>query len=196
MNGAWRFQPTPGAPYNDPDTPPAALTEPRTIAVPGCIQAQFADLRDYADVSVYERTFTVPAAWGGRAVRLHFGAVDYLAEVWIDGRYVGNHEGGFLPFWFDITRYVAFGRDHRLTVRVTDPGGAAWPDREYRPFPDISFQEAPHGKQSWYGSIGGIWQEVWLEAGSPVWLYRVLATPTWQAGRSTSGRSWPGPRGP
>ncbi|WP_374713208.1 sugar-binding domain-containing protein [Symbiobacterium terraclitae] len=196
LNGAWRFQPTPGAPYNDPDTPPAALTEPRTIAVPGCIQAQFADLRDYADVSVYERTFTVPAAWAGRAVRLHFGAVDYLAEVWIDGRYVGDHEGGFLPFWFDITRYVAFGREHRLTVRVTDPGGAAWPEREYRPFPDISFQEAPHGKQSWYGSIGGIWQDVWLEAGSPVWLYRVLATPDVAGGQVHFRAILAGPEGP
>jgi len=196
LNGAWRFQPTPGAPCNDPDTPPPALTEPRTIAVPGCIQAQFADLRDYADVSVYERTFTVPAEWAGRAVRLHFGAVDYLAEVWMDGRYVGNHEGGFLPFWFDITRFVAYGRAHRLTVRVTDPGGAAWPEREYRQFPDVSFQEAPHGKQSWYGSIGGLWQDVWLEAGSPIWLHRVLATPD-VAGEQAHFRAiLAGPEGP
>lgn len=196
LNGAWQFQPTPGAPCNDPDTPPPALTEPRTITVPGCIQAQFDDLRDYADVSVYERSFAVPAGWSGRAVRLHFGAVDYLAEVWIDGRYVGNHEGGFLPFWFDITRYVEPGRAHRLTVRVTDPGGAAWPEREYRQFPDVSFQEAPHGKQSWYGAIGGLWQDVWLEAGSPVWLYRVLATPDVAGGQVRFRAILAGPEGP
>ena len=177
LDGVWQFEPTPGAAYNDAANPPGPLTAPRQIQVPGCLQAQFDDLRDYADVSVYERSFTVPTGWAGKAVRLNFGAVDYLAEVWIDGRYVGKHEGMFLPFTFDITEFVQPGRAQRLTVRVTDPGGAAWPEREYRAFPDIPFQEAPHGKQSWYGSIGGIWQEVWLEAGSAVYLRRVLATP-------------------
>lgn len=178
LNGTWRFLPTPGAPYNDPTLTPAPLTtDAREIQVPGCIQAQFADLRDYADVSLYERSITIPVEWAGRAVRLHFGAVDYLAELWIDGEYLGNHEGGFLPFCFDLTHLAKFGQEQRLMVRVTDPGGAAWPEREYRPFPAISFQEAPHGKQSWYGSIGGIWQEVWLEAGSPLYIYRALASP-------------------
>ncbi len=176
LNGSWWFQPTPGAPYNRPDAP-ARITLPRQIEVPGCIQDQFEDLRDYADVSLYECSLTIPTAWGGKAVRLHFGAVDYLAEVWVDDAYAGKHEGGFLPFALDISHLVSCGYEHRLTVRVTDPGGAAWPEREYRQFPDISFKEAPHGKQSWYGAIGGIWQEVWLEAGDQVQIYRALARP-------------------
>ena len=196
LDGIWQFQPTPGAGYNDPALTPEPLTEPRQIQVPGCIQAQFEELRDYADVSVYERAFTVPAGWAGRAVRLHFGAVDYLTEVWIDGRYVGNHEGGFLPFVFDISEYVAPGQVQRLTVRVTDPGGAAWPDREYRQFGDVSFKEAPHGKQSWYGSIGGLWQEVWLEAGSPTYVYRALATPLPDQERARFRVILGGPQGP
>lgn len=196
LNGTWRFQPTPGAAYNDPALAPQPLTEPRLIAVPGCIQAQFDDLRDYADVSVYERTFAIPTEWGGRAVRLCFGAVDYLAEVWVDGEYVGNHEGMFLPFTLDITHLVKYGHEHKLTIRVTDPGGAAWPEREYRQFPDISFREAPHGKQSWYGSIGGIWQEVWLEAGSPVYIYRALATPLPEQEEARFRVILAGPQGP
>lgn len=196
LDGVWEFQPTPGAVYNDPAVRPEPLTEAREIAVPGCIQAQFEDLRDYADVSVYERSFTVPAHWGHRAVRLHFGAVDYLAEVWVNGEYVGNHEGGFLPFVFDVTRYVKVGHENTLTVRVTDPGGAAWPEHEYRQFPDVSFREAPHGKQSWYGSIGGLWQEVWLEAGSPTYIYRALATPKVAREKADFRVILAGPEGP
>jgi len=172
------------------------MSRPRSAAVPGCFQAQFADLRDYADVVLYERTFTVPFPWRGQAVRLHFGAVDYLAEVWVDGVYAGRHEGGFLPWSLDITHLVDAGAEQSLMVRVTDPGGSALPEKTYRQFPEISFKEAPHGKQSWYGPVGGIWQDVWLESGSPVYLYRVLATPD-VAGRQAVFRALlGGPRGP
>ncbi len=176
LNGTWQFAPTPGAAYLTEEMP-ARPDELREIRVPSCFQAEFEDLRDYADVVFYERTFTVPASWGGRAVRLHFGAVDLLCEVWVDGFYIGRHEGMFLPFVFDITHVIRPGEQQRLVVRVTDAGGAAYPKREYRVFPEVSFKEHPHGKQSWYGPIGGIWQDVTLEAGSATYVYRAMATP-------------------
>ncbi|HWI61584.1 MAG TPA: hypothetical protein VNT75_07090, partial [Symbiobacteriaceae bacterium] len=164
--------------------------------MPGCFQAQFDDLRDYADVVLYERTFTVPYDWRGKSIRLHFGAVDYLAEVWVDGHYAGRHEGMFLPFALDITHLVRPGEEQTLLVRVTDTGGSALPEKVYRQFPEISFKEAPHGKQSWYGPIGGIWQDVWLEAGSPIQIYRTLASPDVHNQRATFRVILTGPRGP
>ncbi|MCB0007393.1 MAG: hypothetical protein KDE04_13100, partial [Anaerolineales bacterium] len=86
----------------------------------------------------------------------HFGAVDYQATVWLNGAWVGEHEGGYLPFEFDVTSYLRVG-ENELLVRVVDPSD----DRER--YPDTPFSELPHGKQSWYGPIGGIWQSVWLE---------------------------------
>ncbi|HYF77153.1 MAG TPA: glycoside hydrolase family 2 TIM barrel-domain containing protein [Symbiobacteriaceae bacterium] len=194
LNGTWRFEPTPGAAYLDTAAPVAELT--RRADVPGCFQAQFEDLRDYADVVLYERTFAVPMQWRGKAIRLHFGAADYLAEVWVDGQYAGRHEGMFLPFSLDITHLVKAGEEQRLLVRVTDTGGSALPEKFYRQFPEISFKEAPHGKQSWYGPIGGLWQDVWLEAGTPVYIHRALATPDVSGRKATFRVLLAGPRGP
>lgn len=93
--------------------------------------------------------------WGGanRRVLLHFGAVDQVAEVFLNGHYVGRHEGGYLPFCFDVTEYVQEG-ENRLLVKATDTLSAKY----------------PYGKQRrnrggmWYTPISGIWQSVWLEA--------------------------------
>ena len=88
---------------------------------------------------------------------LHFGAVDYHATVWLNGQLVGEHEGGYLPFEFDVAPLLQAG-ENLLVVRVVD----ASDDRSR--YPEYPFTEVPHGKQSWYGPIGGIWQSVWLEA--------------------------------
>src|SRR5690606_36149447 len=122
---------------------------------PGPWQAQFDDLRHYSGAAWYRRDFTLEAAPSGAAI-LHFGAVDYHATVWVNGQRVGEHEGGYLPFEFDVAALLTAGRNE-VTVYVVDPSDdrAAWPQ-----FP---FSEIPHGKQSWYGPIGGIWQDVWLE---------------------------------
>ncbi len=96
------------------------------------------------------------AAGSAVAAILHFGAVDYRAEVWLNGEPVGSHEGGYLPFEFDVINLLHEGKNE-LLVRVVDPTD----DRDR--YPDFPFSEIPHGKQSWYGPLGGIWQSVWLE---------------------------------
>jgi hypothetical protein len=81
-------------------------------------------------------------------VILGFDAADYLCEVWLNDVKVGEHEGGYLPFEFDVTGAARPGANI-LTVRVDDP-------------PSL-FPEIPHGKQGWYGPLSGLWQPVWIE---------------------------------
>lgn len=218
LDGTWSFWPDPGmrtlpagvdlltdgSGYLDPGDRTAALGEPRSIRVPGPWQAQFDDLRLSAGIGWYERSFSLPPAWQGRRVWLHFGAVDYLARVWVNGRFAGAHEGGYLPFALEITHLVRPGEVSRVTVQVIDPpdlrpeqspaappepaaaaggppggtprdpapagGGPAPADTASPPSPLPAFDEIPHGKQSWYGPLSGIWQSVWLEATGPVFI--------------------------
>ncbi|MDR1342778.1 MAG: beta-galactosidase [Prevotellaceae bacterium] len=101
----------------------------------------------------YKRTFAVPSAWKGKSVLLHFGAVDWKAEVFVNNIKIGTHKGGYTPFSFDITPYLTQG-EQKLVVKVWDPT-------------DDSYQ--PRGKQVnnpegiWYTPVSGIWQTVWLE---------------------------------
>ena len=103
----------------------------------------------------YERTFTLPKNWKGKDVLLQFGAVDWKAEVWVNGLYVGCHTGGFDPFHFNVTPYLTKSSDQTLTVKVWDGTDSSW---------------IPRGKQVekaayiWYTPVTGIWQTVWLEA--------------------------------
>ena len=103
----------------------------------------------------YERTFTLPKGWNGKRILLHFGAVDWKAEVWVNGNKVGDHTGGYVPFQFDITESLTKKGPQTLRVKVFDATDQAW---------------QPRGKQIaepqgiWYTPVTGIWQTVWLEA--------------------------------
>jgi len=115
----------------------------------------------------YERTFSIPADWSKSRVLLHFGAVDWRTDVWVNGVNMGRHEGGFTPFEFDITAALQRG-DNTLRVRVWDPT-------------DDGCQ--PRGKQVnnpeviWYTPVTGIWQTVWLEAVPQHYIRSVVTTP-------------------
>jgi len=108
--------------------------------------AQFDDLRDYFGVAWYKTTFEMPR---GRTphVLLRFGAVDYTAEVYVNGRKAGSHEGAYSPFSVDAADYVRSG-SNELVVRVVDPPPTA-PGGAPR-FPDMPYEELPRGKQNWY----------------------------------------------
>ncbi len=169
LDGEWEFYPDPTQTLT-PDT--LGQAPARTIRVPGPWQAQFEDLRDYTGVAWYRRRFD--GATGGTArlsAFLHFGAVDYHATVWLNGQQVGEHEGGYLPFELDVTGALEGNAPNELVVRVIDPGN----DADF--LPEFTFAEIPHGKQSWYGPIGGIWQSVFLERRSPTHLTRLRVTP-------------------
>jgi beta-galactosidase/beta-glucuronidase len=170
LDGTWELFPDPANTLTRSTL--GSTAPPRAIRVPGPWQAQFEDLRDYSGVAWYRRTLTVPPDDPpDRVTILHFGAVDYHTTVWLNGREVGTHEGGYLPFEFDITALVRPGETDDLVVRVLDPGNDA------DSAADFPFDEIPHGKQSWYGPIGGIWQSVWVERRAPLHISRIKVTP-------------------
>ena len=110
------------------------------------------------DALWYERSFSIPKDWEGKNVLLHFGAVDWQAEVYVNDQQVGEHRGGYDPFSFDITPYLKKSGKQTVKVKVQDAT-------------DNGFQ--PRGKQCiintgiWYTPVSGIWQTVWLEPVAP-----------------------------
>jgi hypothetical protein len=168
LDGPWRFRAGADAPW-------------RTINLPGCWESQFPDLRGWAGSAIHERTFTVPESFHGKRVLIHFDAADYYTEVWINEQLVGKHEGGYIPFSFDIANWLRWDGENTVTVRVTD----ATPEQDV-PLPDgsgtLTFAEIPHGKQSWYTPVSGIWQSVWLEARAFVAIEHVSIKPDVDAG--------------
>ncbi|HEX8707692.1 MAG TPA: glycoside hydrolase family 2 TIM barrel-domain containing protein, partial [Pyrinomonadaceae bacterium] len=137
--------------------------------------AQFAELRDYMGVAWYRTTFDAPRLRAGQGrVLVRFGAVDYFCEVYVNGRRVGEHEGGYTPFSFDVTEALRPGTN-RLSVRVIDP---PMDEKENRArFPRMMYNEIPHGKQNWYVQTGGIWQPVMLETRPRIYIERLHVTP-------------------
>ena len=129
----------------------------RKTIVPNPWQAEFPDLREQCGVAFYERDIALPESWLNRNIVIHFGAVSYLAEVFFNGQAIGVNEGGYLPFEFLLPQELLTGKN-RLQVKVTLPDG------DDRTYPEFPFAEIPHGKQSWYGPLGGIWQSVYIEA--------------------------------
>ena len=115
----------------------------------------------------YQRTFTVPAKWKNNRILLHFGAVDWKADVWVNDVKVGQHTGGYTPFSFDITPALVNGKN-KLEVKVWDPT-------------DQGFQ--PRGKQVnkpegiWYTPVTGIWQTVWVEPVPEKYIENIRITP-------------------
>jgi hypothetical protein len=101
----------------------------------------------------YRRTYEKPETKNGR-LRLHFGAVDWETEVWVNGQYAGKHQGGHNAFYFDIESFLNEGKEQEVVVSVWDP---------------TSSDVQPRGKQSnrpsniYYMPVTGIWQTVWLE---------------------------------
>ena len=101
----------------------------------------------------YKRKFEVPAVWRGKDILLHFGAVDWRADIFLNGMQIGAHEGGYVPFTLNITPFLQKG-EQELIVKVWDPT-----DRGYQP---CGKQTVAQGKIT-YTSVTGIWQTVWLE---------------------------------
>ncbi len=174
LDGEWSFQ------YGEEE-----LAQP--MSVPAAWEVQRPDLRGKGGTAVYERTFTVPAEFAGRRVLIRFGAVDYFTEVWINDALVGTHEGGYTPFSFPIEHVLrGHGPDSVQTVRVRVTDAA----KELTvPLPDgtpLVFDEIPHGKQSWYTSVSGIWQSVFVEALSFAHMERAAVHPDIDAGTATA----------
>jgi hypothetical protein len=117
----------------------------------------------------YRRTFDIPRGWRGKRVLLNFGAVDWDATVWVNGKEVGKHQGGYDAFTFDITDALNARGENEMVVSVWDPTDAG---------------PQPRGKQVrkpggiWYTPVSGIWQTVWLEPVATSYLRSLKVTPS------------------
>ncbi len=120
----------------------------------------------------YRRSFIIPKDWFGKNILLHFGAVDWQTTVWVNGKAVGNHQGGYLPFWFDITPYL-LDRQNELLVAVWDPTDAYWQQHG---------KQVSKPKSIWYSAVSGIWQTVWLEPVPETYITGLKLTPDVDAG--------------
>lgn len=169
LNGEWDY-----AIEKDTAGRPASMQG--KILVPFAVESKLSGVRKPLlpdDRLWYRRDFSVPADWSGQNVLLHFGAVDYAADIWVNGALVGSHKGGFTPFQFDVTRYLKAG-GNTLEVRVADP---------------TSTGSQPRGKQAlnphgiWYTPVSGIWQTVWMEPVPALHIAEVRAVPDTDQGR-------------
>lgn len=121
----------------------------------------------------YHHTFTVPFDWKNKRVLLHFGAVDWETDVWVNDVKVGTHRGGYAPFSFDVTPFLTKSGNQKLEVRVWDPSDQGFQPRGKQ-------VEKPHG--IWYTPVTGIWQTVWLEPVAPAHLSHLKTVPNIDGG--------------
>jgi Glycosyl hydrolases family 2, sugar binding domain/Glycosyl hydrolases family 2, TIM barrel domain len=120
----------------------------------------------YLPACWYRRTVTAPPARRGERLLLHFGAVDYAATVWIDGRLTTRHEGGYTPFFVDVTHELGDEQPHELVVLAEDD-----PLDLAKPRGKQDWELLPHA--IWYPRTTGIWQTVWLERVSAVHIAQI-----------------------
>ena len=164
LNGLWEYA-----------IAPVGAAEPASfqgqILVPFAIESSLSGVQKEVGAENelwYKREFTVPAGWKNKQVLLHFGAVDWKADVFVNDILVGSHKGGYAPFSFNVTACLSGKARHKLAVRVWDPT-------------DKGLQ--PRGKQVikpesiWYTPVTGIWQTVWLEPVAAKHITGVKAIP-------------------
>ena len=149
LNGWWDF-----AVSENTDRIPGTYS--RKIRVPFCPEAPLSGVEVHFPEGAclfYRRTVTLPEGFRRDRVLLHIGAADQMAEVFVNGRSVGYHEGGYEAFSFDITD--ALQEENEIVIRCRD---------------DLTNLSFPYGKQTqnrggmWYTPVSGIWQTVWLES--------------------------------
>jgi beta-galactosidase/beta-glucuronidase len=172
LNGLWDYS----IRYKD-DAKPSSYTG--KILVPFAVESALSGVGQTVgenNVLWYRRRFTVPSSMKGKKILLHFGAVDWEAEISVNGKLVGRHQGGYDPFSFDISAALNKSGAQELVVRVWDPT-------------DLGPQ--PRGKQVgrpegiWYTPVTGIWQTVWLEAVPETYVSSVYAVPDLATGSVT-----------
>jgi len=116
----------------------------------------------------YRRTFEIPKKWENKRVLLHFGAVDWDATVWVNGKKLGSHRGGYDPFTFDVTEVLKEGAKQEIVVSVWDPTDTGWQARGKQ-------VKKPGGIM--YTAVTGIWQTVWLEPVPQTYIESIVIVP-------------------
>ncbi len=162
LNGLWEYE----AATSLSDAPMGKKLSSQ-ILVPFCMESALSGVGEHHDESWYRRTFAVPKDWKDRRVLLHFGAVDYRATVWVNGKKLGEHVGGYDAFSFDVTDALKPDGQQEVIVGVMDTT-----DEKQARGKQI---DNPHG--IFYVPCSGIWQTVWMEPAPATRIERVMLTP-------------------
>ena len=151
LNGLWEYAVT------DKDRTTAPSQFDGQILVPFCLESALSGVMRPLQPDQrlwYRRNFAVPQQWQGQRILLHFGAVDWQTTVYLNGRELGSHRGGYDPFTFDITGTLKSGESQELLVAVRDPTDTSW---------QLRGKQVLHPGGAAYTACSGIWQTVWLE---------------------------------
>ncbi|GFF33547.1 beta-galactosidase [Aspergillus udagawae] len=156
LNGIWQYQNAPG--LEAVKAPPFGQALANEVLIPSCLESALSGIQgNHTLYSWLSTTFTIPKQWKNQNVLLNFGAVDYEATVFINGKQAGFNRGGYFSFTIDITQFVSFDGSNELLVFVHDPT-------------DSGDYVIPIGKQRlipahiFYTPCSGIWQSVWIES--------------------------------
>lgn len=164
LNGLWEYTLQP----REQESIPAAAEG--QILVPYPVESALSGVGKRVDKEQalwYKRTVTTPKL-KNQVLLLHFGAVDWLCDVYVNGQKAGTHKGGYDPFSIDITPFLKKGDEQEIAVRVWDP-------TDEGPQPRGKQVNDPHG--IWYTPVTGIWQTVWLEAVPETYIASTRHTP-------------------
>ncbi len=158
LNGPWQFRFDPEDAGLQNGWFREAQNWTQTITVPFAWETKLSGIgvTEFRERAWYQRRFEIPETWMQKRVLLRFGAVDYRAQVWVNGVLAGSHEGGQVPFALDVTRLIK-RTGNVVTVRVEDPP-------EDRALPRGKQYWEPKSRGIFYTRTSGIWQPVWLES--------------------------------
>lgn len=175
LNGEWQFEIDHGASGRARGLVDKEKLD-GTIIVPFCPESELSGVnnKDFMAAVWYRRTFVMPEMACGKRTLIHFGAVDYKCEVWVNGRSVGVHEGGYASFTFEITEAVAAGENTIVVCAEDNMRGGR------QPFGKQS--DRYHSYACSYTRTTGIWQTVWLE-----WTPEVYISSTRMIPDATNG---------
>ena len=162
LNGLWNYSVT------GHDVKKKSVEYSGQILVPFAIESSLSGVMKSflpTDKLWYKRNFSIDEKWKNKDIILHFGAVDYECQVWVNNKLVGSHKGGNNPFSFNITKYLKRNGEQTVEVSVVDP---------------TDTESISRGKQQldqkgiWYTPVSGIWQTVWIEAVNKTCIKQVL----------------------
>jgi hypothetical protein len=163
LNGVWQL-----AFAKKDEAAPIGKELSERILVPFPVESALSGVMKHAERLWYRRLFSTPKEWQDQRIVLHFGAVDWEAKVWVNGKEIGSHRGGYDPFAFDITDALTKDGEQELIVGVWDPTDAG---------------TQPRGKQVrkpggiMYTPTTGIWQTVWIEPVPAISIERLTVVP-------------------
>ena len=175
LNGIWDFAFDHQQNCQRPSDVPAW---PHQIQVPFCPESKLSGL---GETGFHRRVWyqkKIQLQKTKNRLILHFGAVDYQARVWINGQFLGSHEGGYTPFCFDVSSAMNESGEQLITVCADDD-----PHDLTKPRGKQDWQLNPHS--IWYPRTTGIWQNVWIEEVPPIYIERIQWTPLlerWEIG--------------